>query len=225
MSVQPMVWVTKGASWISPAIASSTMPGSWLRPLTPPKAVPSHLRPVTSWNGRVLISWPAPATPMITLWPQPRCAHSSAARITLTLPMHSKLWSTPQPVISTITCWIGLSWSFGLTQSVAPKVRARSNLSGLVSMAMMRPALASLAPWITARPMPPRPNTATLSPSCTLAVFLTAPRPGGHAAAQQADLLGVGLRVDLGQRHLGHHGVFAEGRAAHVVVDAAGRCS
>ena len=34
--------------------------------------------------------------------------------------MHSKLWSTPQSVISTITCWIGLSWSFGLTQSVAP---------------------------------------------------------------------------------------------------------
>ncbi|MPN27728.1 hypothetical protein SDC9_175162 [bioreactor metagenome] len=114
---------------------------------------------------------------MITDWPQPRCAHSSAARITLTLPMHSKLWSTPQVVISTITCWIGLSWSLGLTQSVAPKVLASSNLEGLVSMAMMRPALASLAPWITARPMPPRPNTATVSPSCTLAVFLTAPRP------------------------------------------------
>ena len=28
-----------------------------------------------------------------------------------------------------------------------------------------------------AKPMPPKPNTATLSPSCTLAVFLTAPRP------------------------------------------------
>ena len=44
-------------------------------------------------------------------------------------------------------------------------------------MAMMRPALASFAPWMTARPMPPSPNTATLSPGCTLAVFFTAPRP------------------------------------------------
>jgi len=91
--------------------------------------------------------------------------------------MHSKLWSTPQPVISTITCWIGLSCSFGLTQSVAPNCRASANLEGLVSMAMMRPALAWRAPWITARPMPPRPNTATLSPSATLAVLCTAPMP------------------------------------------------
>ena len=41
----------------------------------------------------------------------------------------------------------------------------------------------------------------------------------GHAAAQQADLLGVGIGVDLGQRDGGNHGVFAEGRAAHVVID------
>lgn len=75
----------------------------WGRSIIIGVAEPSHLRPVTSWNGRVEISCPAPATPMTTLWPQPRCAHSSAARITLTLPMHSKLWSTPQPVISTIT--------------------------------------------------------------------------------------------------------------------------
>ena len=34
------VCVTKGASSISPRIASSTMPGNCVRPLTPPKAVP-----------------------------------------------------------------------------------------------------------------------------------------------------------------------------------------
>ena len=44
-------------------------------------------------------------------------------------------------------------------------------------MAMMRPALACTAPWITARPMPPRPNTATVSPAFTLAVLCTAPMP------------------------------------------------
>src|SRR6476660_555390 len=35
-------------------------------------------RPVTSWNGRVAISAPAGATPMMTDWPQPRWHASSA---------------------------------------------------------------------------------------------------------------------------------------------------
>ena len=74
---------------MSPVMASSTIPGSCERPFTPPKAVPFQVRPVTSWNGRVEISWPAPATPIITDWPQPRCAHSSAERMTLVLPIHS----------------------------------------------------------------------------------------------------------------------------------------
>ena len=38
-----------------------------MRPFAPPKAVPRQTRPVTSWNGRVEISAPAGATPMITL--------------------------------------------------------------------------------------------------------------------------------------------------------------
>ena len=32
--------------------------------LNPPNAHPFHCRPVTSWNGRVAISWPAGATPV-----------------------------------------------------------------------------------------------------------------------------------------------------------------
>jgi hypothetical protein len=45
----------------------STILGTSVRPLAPPKAVPFQTRPVTSWKGRVRISWPAPATPMIGL--------------------------------------------------------------------------------------------------------------------------------------------------------------
>src|SRR5690606_7149205 len=45
------------------------------------------------------------------------------------------------------------------------------------------------------------------------------PDPGGDAAAEQADLLRRRLGIDLRQRDLGDDGVFAEGRAAHVVVD------
>lgn len=45
----------------------------------PPKAVPFHVRPVTSWKGRVEISSPAAATPTTTLTPQPLWAASRAA--------------------------------------------------------------------------------------------------------------------------------------------------
>ncbi|MNV92123.1 hypothetical protein D3C71_1866770 [compost metagenome] len=44
-------------------------------------------------------------------------------------------------------------------------------------MAMIREALAILAPMIAAKPMPPRPKIATVAPSSTLAVLSTAPMP------------------------------------------------
>ncbi|MDR8823058.1 hypothetical protein FEQ05_06815 [Burkholderia pseudomultivorans] len=67
----------------------STIFGTSVRPRAPPNAEPFHSRPVTSWNGRVLISSPAAATPMMNDWPQPLCVHSSAWRISFTLPTHS----------------------------------------------------------------------------------------------------------------------------------------
>ena len=60
-----------------------------MRPLAPPKADPFHTRPVTSWNGRVEISAPDGATPIMIDSPQPRWQHSSACRIVCMLPMHS----------------------------------------------------------------------------------------------------------------------------------------
>jgi hypothetical protein len=36
----------------------STILGTSVRPRAPPKAVPRQTRPVTSWKGRVDISWP-----------------------------------------------------------------------------------------------------------------------------------------------------------------------
>lgn len=49
----------------------STSHGTCERLLKPPNAVPFQTRPVTSWNGRVAISWPDAATPTITDVPQP----------------------------------------------------------------------------------------------------------------------------------------------------------
>ncbi len=67
-----MVWVIRSSMLILPSMYQSTILGTSVRPRAPPKAVPLHTRPVTSWNGRVEISWPEPATPMMMLSPQPR---------------------------------------------------------------------------------------------------------------------------------------------------------
>jgi len=69
----------------------SVRPYTYQRPLAPPKAVPRQERPVTSWNGRVEISLPAPATPMMMLSPQPLWQASNATRMTSVLPMHSNV--------------------------------------------------------------------------------------------------------------------------------------
>ena len=72
------VWVIIGSISICLFMYQSTIFGTSVRPRAPPKAVPRQTRPVTSWNGRVLISWPAPATPMMIDWPQPLWQASSA---------------------------------------------------------------------------------------------------------------------------------------------------
>ncbi|MNR26668.1 hypothetical protein D3C85_1438980 [compost metagenome] len=46
-----------------------------------------------------------------------------------------------------------------------------------MSIAMIRLALAILAPMIADKPIPPKPNIATVDPSSTLAVLRTAPIP------------------------------------------------
>ena len=61
------------------------------RVFQPPKAVPPHLRPVMNWKGRVEISLPLAATPIMVHEPQPRWADSSADRMTSVLPVQSKV--------------------------------------------------------------------------------------------------------------------------------------
>ena len=60
-------------------------------PLAPPNAVPFQTRPVTSWNGLVAISLPDSATPITTETPQPRWQASNAWRMTVVLPVQSKV--------------------------------------------------------------------------------------------------------------------------------------
>ena len=52
-------------------------------------------------------------------------------------------------------------------------------------MAMIWPAPAMRAPWMTLRPTPPHPMTATVSPGAMSAVFNDGPDPGEHPAPEQ----------------------------------------
>src|SRR5690606_12712573 len=91
MSSSGMVWVMRSSILIFPSMYQSTIFGTSVRPRAPPKAVPFQTRPVTSWNGRVEISCPAPATPTMMLSPQPRWQLSSAWRMTFVLPVQSNV--------------------------------------------------------------------------------------------------------------------------------------
>ena len=87
--------------------------------------------------------------------------------MTSTFPTHSKEKSTPPSVISASTWLMGLSWSLGFTNSVAPNTLALSNLSGLMSTAIILLAPAFLQPMTAAKPTAPRPNTAHVEPGST----------------------------------------------------------
>src|SRR5213075_1369938 len=98
MSASAIVCVIIGSISILPSMYQSTILGTSVRPRAPPNAVPFQTRPVTSWNGRVAISLPASATPITTDTPQPRWQASSAWRITVVLPVQSKVKSAPPSV-------------------------------------------------------------------------------------------------------------------------------
>ena len=89
----PSACATRCSQWLISAVQFAHRVTVWCcalrRGVSGPKAVPIQRRPVTSWNGRVAISFPDAATPITQLTPQPRWAHSRAARITSTLPVQS----------------------------------------------------------------------------------------------------------------------------------------
>src|SRR3984957_18934992 len=90
-------------------------------------------------------------------------------------PTASNEYSTPPPVISLMAS-TG-STLLALITSVAPINLATSNLEETVSIAMIRSAPAIAAPFTAESPIPPQPNTATVAPGGTFAVFITAPAP------------------------------------------------
>jgi hypothetical protein len=69
---------------------------------------------------------------------------------------------------------------------VAPSSRASSSFSGTTSTAAIVVAPAVRAPSSAARPTPPSPNTATLSPILTRAELTAAPTPVSTAQPNSA---------------------------------------
>ena len=92
------------------------------------------------------------------------------------MPVASNAKSTPRPPVRSRTAWTG-STAEASTTSVAPNVVAHPSLVEAMSIAIRRSAPAILAPCIAARPMPPRPITATVAPGQTFAVWIAAPTP------------------------------------------------
>ena len=76
-------------------------------------------------------------------------------------PITSNAWSTPSPV-SARTVSTG-STREASTVSVAPSFCASSSFDGDTSTATIRDAPAMRAPWMTFKPTPPQPMTATVS--------------------------------------------------------------
>jgi hypothetical protein len=91
-------------------------------------------------------------------------------------PMTSNVTSAPRPSVRSRTAVAG-SVSAALTVWVAPKLVANSSFESNLSIATIVSAPAILEPWMTLRPTPPQPRTATVSPLRMLAVFVAAPTP------------------------------------------------
>jgi hypothetical protein len=82
------------------------------------------------------------------------------------------------------------------TAWVAPSSRASSSFDSTTSIATISAAPAARAPSSAARPTPPSPKTATLSPICTCAAFTAAPTPVRTAQPNSAAIsYGMSLSI------------------------------
>ena len=100
------------------------------------------------------------------------------------------------------------------TTSVAPMDRAASSLAAMWSTATMVEAPARRAPWITDRPTPPQPITATVEPGSTPAVCQTAPIPVDSAHPTRAASSSGAARSTAHHLALGDEGLLGEGGRA-----------
>ena len=195
------------------------MRGTSVRPRAPPKAVPFQTRPVTSWNGRVAISWPAPATPMID-------ELAPAAMAALERLAHQL------DVADALEAVVGAA-AGELDQVRAPDRRRLRRVDEVGEAEAARDALArGVEVDADDRVGAGQPRAlhdveadAAQAEDDDVGAGLDLGREddradaGGDAAADVADLVEGRVLADLGDRDLRQHRVLRKGRAAHVVVD------
>src|SRR5215831_3476444 len=224
MSGSGMACVIIGSISILPSMYQSTIFGTSVRPRAPPKAVPFHTRPVTSWNGRVAISAPAGATPMMMDWPQPRWQASSAWRITVTF-------------AGAVEGVVGAADLVGAALGHVDEVRDQI-AADLFRIDEVRHAEA-LAPLLLAvvdvdaddhvgagKPQPlddveadaAEPEHDALRAGFHLGGIENGADAGGDAAADVTDLVERSVLANLGDRDLGQHREVRECGSAHVMV-------
>ena len=90
--------------------------------------------------------------------------------------MASNAKSTPSPCVRSRTAATASTADASIV-SVAPNRSAHASFGAATSTAISRSAPAILAPCSAARPIPPRPITATRAPGHTFAVWIAAPTP------------------------------------------------
>ena len=149
----------------------STIFGTSVRPRAPPNAEPFQTRPVTSWNGRVEISVPDGATPMmIDFAPAAMAAFERLAhRRHVADAFERKVGAAAGDVDDRLYDVVAADL-FGIDEMRHAEFFAVACRAGLMSTPMILSAPTMRAPWITLRPMPPRPKTTTLAPGQTFAV-------------------------------------------------------
>ena len=204
---------------IFPSMYQSTIFGTSVRPLAPPKAVPFHTRPVTSWNGLVEISWPAPATPMMTLTPQPRWQHSSACRIVA-------------DIADALEAVIGAA--LGQVDEIGDEVAldlvrvdemghaeflGQCPLAGVEIDADDHVGADHAAALHDIEPDAAEAEDHDIGAGLDLGGVDHRANAGGDAAADVADLVERRVLADFRDRDLGQYREVREGRGAHVVVD------
>src|SRR5947208_244173 len=117
--------------------------------------------------------WLGCGSPIVTVMP-PRRVAAYASASTPALPTVSITASAPPPVAARTS---STAAGPAITVCVAPSSRARSSFDCTLSDATMVVAPAATAPSRAARPTPPSPKIATLSPIRTFAACEAAPTP------------------------------------------------
>src|SRR6202521_1086593 len=194
-----MTCVISSSMLIFLSMYQSTILGTSVRPRAPPNAVPFHTLPVTSWNGRVLISCPAPATPMMT--------------DTLEAVVGAAVGQTHQVLHQIPADFLGVH-EVRHPEAFRKRLAARIDIHAddLVRAGQAR-ALDDV-----------QPNTAQakhhhVRAGLDLGGIDDRPDAGRDAAADVTDLLEGRVLADFGERNLRQHRVIGESRASHVVMD------